>query len=205
MNRDETTAILSIMRVAYPDFYKGISKETAETAVSLWNEMLLEYNAATVTMAVKALIATLPFPPKISDVISKIMMITQPEQMSEIEAWGLISKALQNSIYNSEKEFINLPPIIQRLVGGHSQLRDWAMMDKHEVETVVASNFMRSFKVRAKNEKEYLALPNVIREKIGLIGELPQELIGGQKFERNFGRIFQTQFVSCERNGNDYD
>ena len=64
--------------------------------------------------------------------------------MTAQEAWNLVARAIRNSGYESRKEYDNLPPDIQRLVGSPEQLRDWAMMDSSTVHSVVASNFQRA-------------------------------------------------------------
>ena len=47
------------------------------------------------------------------------------------------------------------------------------MLDSKQFDTVVQSNFMRSYKVRTEKEKEYLALPSSVREFAGqLTGEM---------------------------------
>ena len=38
------------------------------------------------------------------------------------------------------------------------------MMDSDTVNSVVASNFQRSYKARAANEREFLALPSEVQE-----------------------------------------
>ena len=38
-------------------------------------------------------------------------------------------------------------------------LKDWAMLDYDEVDTVIQSNFMRSYKVKAKTRAELQMLP----------------------------------------------
>jgi hypothetical protein len=86
--------------------------------------------------------------------------------MTEQEAWGYVAKALSRSGYYAQEEFEKLPEQIQRVVGSANQLRDWAMVDNDTLQTVVASNFQRSFRARAKNDKEYLAIPSGIRQTI---------------------------------------
>ena len=72
-------------------------------------------------------------------------------------------KATRRSILNSKEEFEKLPPILQRLVGSPSKLKEWALMDADTVNSVVASNLMRSYKVIAEKEKEFQALPSNVR------------------------------------------
>ena len=90
--------------------------------------------------------------------------IRQPETMTELEAWNLIKRAVSNSLYNSKQEYDKLPSTLQRLIGSHNVLREWATLDSKQFDTVVQSNFMRSYKVRSEKEKEFLALPESVRQ-----------------------------------------
>ena len=76
----------------------------------------------------------------------------------------MVSKALHNGIYGYKDEFDKLPPTVQAAVGRAEQLREWAVMDIGEVESVVASNFMRSFKTIQKRERETAMIPPDVRE-----------------------------------------
>ena len=44
-------------------------------------------------------------------------------------------------------------------------------MDSETFNSVVASNFQRSYKVRAKNERDYLALPSSVKTFMASIAE----------------------------------
>lgn len=158
MTVNETIALLSIMRTAYPQFYKGMNSEDEDDIINLWATMFADDNAKIVTEAVKALICTMKFPPTIADVKAKIQEITQPERMTEMEAWAMVRKAID--YYNATENFAKLPPILQKLVGSPNQLREWAVMDKEVVQSVVQSNFMRSFTVRQKQEEARAMLPD---------------------------------------------
>ena len=166
MTYDETLAIMSVLKAAYPAYYRGMNRQDAEAAVSLWAEMFKDEPAQIVGLAVKSLIATdtKGFPPHIGAVKAAIVKLTAPDEMTEIEAWELISKATRNSTYNAQAEFEKLPPVIQRLVGNPMQLKEWAAMDTDTLHSVVASNFQRSYKARAAKEREFLALPSEIRQ-----------------------------------------
>ena len=126
-----------------------------------------------VAAAVKALIASdeKGFPPVIGQVKARIRQITQPQEMTEGEAWALVAKAIRNSAYDSRKEFDALPEQIQRIVGAPSQLRDWGTMDSDTVHSVVASNFQRAYRVKAEQKRNYAALPPDVKATIGGITE----------------------------------
>jgi hypothetical protein len=159
VTRDEVIAILGLMKVAYPSFYKDLKKDDAENTIGLWCMMFAEENAKIVTEAVKALMCTLKFPPTIADVKEKIALVTQPQRMTEMEAWGKVLAAIQSANYYAQENYDSLPPIIQKIVGSPSQLREWALMESDTVNSVIQSNFMRSFTTKQKQETEKALLP----------------------------------------------
>ena len=173
MDRTETIKIMAVLRGAYPQYYAKQSTEDLQGIVALWTEMFADDAYSTVAMAVKALIKnrTSTFPPGIGEITEKIMKITQPEEMTEQEAWALVAQATRNSAYNSADEFAKLPPIVQKIVGSPAQLREWAMMESDQVASVVASNFQRSYRARAKSEREYIALPPSVKQYIGALAD----------------------------------
>lgn len=188
MTREETLAIMSVLKAAYPNFYKDMSRQEAEGIVALWTEMFRDEAAQMVALAVKAHIATdkKGFPPHIGAIKESLCKIKAPEEMTEAEAWGLVVEATRNSSYNAAEEFEKLPPVVQRLVGSPNQLREWAMMDSDTVNSVVASNFQRSYKARAAHEREFLALPSEIKEAMTAIasGMLMPELPEGNNIKQ---------------------
>jgi hypothetical protein len=165
MTREDTIKVLAVLRGAYPAFYRDITKQEAESTIALWMSMFDEEPYELVSAAVKAFISgdSKGFPPAIGQIKERIRQITQPEEMTEQEAWSYVSKALRNSTYGSEEEFAKLPPEVQAVVHDPGQLRQWALAEADEVETVIASNFMRSFRAKQKVTKEYLALPTEVK------------------------------------------
>ena len=173
MTREETLMVMSALKAAYPPFYKDMRREEAEGIVNLWASMFADDPVQVVLAAVKAHIATdkKGFPPHIGAIKEAIVKVTAPEEMTEQEAWGRVLKAVRNGIYGSQKEFDALPPTLQRIVGSPSQLKEWALMDGDTVNSVVASNFQRSYRARAANEREYMALPSDVRGVMDSLGD----------------------------------
>lgn len=183
MTYDETLAIMGVLKAAYPGYYRDMKRSEAESIVSLWAEMFKDEPAKLVAIAVKAHIASdqKGFPPHIGAIKDAIAKIKQPDQMTELEAWGCVRKAISNGIYGSADEFGKLPDIVKRLVGSPNQIKEWAMMDADTVNSVVASNFQRSFKARAASEREYLALPTDVRDTIALLSDGFRNMPEGRK------------------------
>ena len=111
MTRQETGIIMDILTTAYPAFYNGRNAPDMRMTVNLWAEMFAEDDVKIVAAAVKALIATddKGFPPHIGAVKNRIRQISNPDEMTEQEAWTYIAKALRNSSYNDEEEFSHSP------------------------------------------------------------------------------------------------
>ena len=168
MTRDDVIKIMSVLRGAYPHFYRDISKQEAYDTINLWTDMFSNDDASIVASAVKSLIDgdDKGFPPTIGQVKAKMRLLVGSDELTEAEAWNLVSKAVKNGLYGAVEEFEKLTPAVKRIVGSPSQLRDWASMDSDTLHSVVASNFQRSYKVVATREKEIAALPDDVKKLI---------------------------------------
>lgn len=161
MHIEEARKIIAVMMVSYPNF-KPIDTELMATT---WADMLAEYTYEQVSVALKCYIATdtSGFAPSVGKLIQKANLLVGNVELNEIEAWTLVSKALRNGYYGAEEEFAKLPPTVQRAVGSPSQLRMWATTDEKSVESVISSNFMRTYKAEVKRAEEYARLPEDVR------------------------------------------
>ena len=161
MTRDETVNIIRIMVDSYPNYKPNNLSET----VDVWHTMLSDYDYSLVSVALKSYILsdTSGFAPAIGQIVAKMHAIIQPQELNEMEAWSLVSKAIRNSIYNAAEEYAKLPQIVQKAVGLPSQLMQWAIDDSYN-ESVVSSNFMRCYRIELAREKELSMLPEDARK-----------------------------------------
>lgn len=170
MNKKDMAAILTILKVAYPFFYRNISESEIIDTVNVWTSMFENDDPRLVTEAVKALIQThKDYPPTIAHVKEKIRLLLEPNRMTELEAWTIVNKAIKDSYYNSARIFEALPEQIKAVVRVPEQLREWGQMDSEVVNSVVASNFMRSYKAHMQHENTIKALPESTRELISTL------------------------------------
>lgn len=176
MTKVETGKIMSVLEVAYPRYYAGQDEEKKKQAVALWHMMLKEQPYELVQTAVKAVIATNTFPPTVAEVIEKINSLKNGSEMTELEAWGYVSKAIRSSTYRAREEWENLPAELQSMVSP-DLLRSWAMVEADDVETVLQSNFLRMFRSTRAKRKEYDALPGSVKQSIAQVsGEKEESL-----------------------------
>lgn len=164
MTRDETKKILMVMQASFPNYHPVDPAATLNT----WELMLQEYTYEQISMALKAYILadTTGFAPSIGQLVEKVSVIYSPNELNELEAWALVSKALRNGYYGAEQEFEKLPELVQKAVGQPSQLRQWAQTDSESVENVIQSNFLRTYRAVLKREHDVSKMPRVIRDMI---------------------------------------
>ena len=197
MTKKEMAEIIAIMQSNYPDDFRGMSDAAMTGKINLWFMQFRDDDYKEVLAAVMAHIATDTnrFMPHVGVIKAKLTEIRLPEEMTPQEAWELVSKAARNSTYNSGEEFAKLPPVVQRLVGSPMQLKEWAAMDTDTLQSVIGSNFQRSYKVRAAKEREFLALPSAVQQTMTQIAErmrmpeLPPAEISEEKRREQIRRL----------------
>ena len=130
MNRNETLKIMAVIKAAYPYYYNNQSEEDLKTVVNLWQGMFEEYEYRLVSGAVRAFIAsdTKGFPPSVGMVLDKLRLLTAPRELSEMEAWNQLSRAVKNSAWYAEEEFDKLPEDIRGIVGSPASLRELSLI-----------------------------------------------------------------------------
>ena len=167
MNKKDAGKILTVLRAAYPGFYRTATEADAVATVNLWADIFQDDNPVEVGLAVKALIATRTsnFPPTIGEVKEALQKKREPDRRTEQEAWAIVSKAAAGcDLQFPGRTFEKLPEEIQRAIGSPSVLREWAMSDASEFQTVIASNFQRSYRTIQKRAWEDAKLPEALRE-----------------------------------------
>lgn len=171
MTMSQTAEMMAILRAAYPRFYVGMTREDASAALNLWHGFFADDDASLVSDAVKAFIAsdTKGFPPVVGQIREKLDVINQAVHGFELTpqtAWGLVKRAMKDSAYHSAEQFAELPEVVQEVVGSPSQLHEWAVSNDGVSESVIASNFQRSFAARAAVHKEIRMMPGDVRARI---------------------------------------
>lgn len=189
MTEIEAGKIVALLQFNYPDTMRDMTKDALKTYIGLWQSFFANEPYALVEAAVKAHIASTTdrFMPNIGQIKEQIRKLTAPDEqrITETEAWALVNRALRNGTYGCKEEFAKLPPAVQRAVGSENTIREWASMDSETVQSVIASNFMRSYRIAAENEREAAKLPPSVRETVRSIS----------------GRIFKPMLEEGENNG----
>jgi hypothetical protein len=167
MTREEVTKLIAVMVNSYPN-YKPMD---LSTTVDIWTMMLEEYTYQEAAQALKTYILSdmSGFAPAIGQLVGRIhetRRLEKGDELTELEAWSMVYKAICNSTYNAEREFEKLPEIVQKAVGNPANLREWASMDLDAVQSVEQSHFIRVYRAEVEKSKRIDVMPSEVRMRI---------------------------------------
>ena len=187
MTREQVGELLMTIQVYYPNYNPPDKKIT----LNAWHIMLAEYPEELVLQALRACIATNTsgFAPDIGQIMSKIHTISQPQELDGMTAWGLVSKALRNGTYGAVEEFNKLPPLVRQAVGMPDNLKNWATSDYQTIETVIQSNFLRTYETVVKRANEINRMPDNIKSLIEKTNVNSYKAQIEQKFQRGINTL----------------
>lgn len=175
------------MSDCYPNYKPSNLSET----VNVWQMMLNEYSYNQVSIALKAYVTsdTSGFAPSVGEIVAKIQLVSQPQELDGMAAWGLVSKALRNGTYGAVEEFNKLPPLVRQAVGMPDNLKNWATSDYQTIETVIQSNFLRTYETAVKRANEINRMPDNIKSLIEKTNANSYKAQIEQKFQRDINTL----------------
>lgn len=187
MTREQVGKLLMTIQAYYPNY----NPPDKEITLNAWHIMLAEYPEELVLQALRACIATNTsgFAPDVGQIMSKIQTISQPQELDGMTAWGLVSKALRNGTYGAVEEFNKLPPLVRQAVGMPDNLKNWATSDYQTIETVIQSNFLRTYETVIKRANEINRMPDNIKSLIEKTNANSYKAQIEQKFQRGINTL----------------
>lgn len=192
------------MSDCYPNYKPNNLSET----VDVWQMMLDEYSYNQVSIALKAYVTsdTSGFAPSVGEIVAKMQLVSQPQELDGMAAWGLVSKALRNGAYGAVEEFNKLPPLVRQAVGIPDNLKNWATSDYQTIETVIQSNFLRTYETIVKRANEINRMPDNIKSLIEKTNANSYKAQIEQKFQRdtNTLQIKENAFICQNTNAEEY-
>lgn len=200
MTREQVGKLLMTIQAYYPNY----NPPDKEITLNAWHIMLAEYPEELVLQALRACIATNTsgFAPDVGQIMSKIQTISQPQELDGMTAWGLVSKALRNGTYGAVEEFNKLPPLVKQAVGMPDSLKNWATSDYQTIETVIQSNFLRTYETVVKRANEINRMPDNIKSLIEKTNANSYKAQIEQKFQRDINALQIKENVLVGQNTN---
>lgn len=164
MTREETQMLLATIQAVYPNF--KVERDRMTATINAWHLMLSEYQADVVNAALQIYVKTNTsgFAPSVSQLIGAMYEPKKQDTLSEGAAWSLVKKAIQDGNYHAEERFNELPELIQKTIGSPNMIREWAATDSEEVNTVIMSNFQRSYRIMLQRQEYEDKVPNTLSD-----------------------------------------
>jgi len=94
MTKSETVQLFVIIKSLFPR--DEAFRNATPDMVSAWTEMLADIPFDHAKAAVKAAVATSPFPPSISEIRDYATRLTAPKRLTADEAWGIAQDVIRN-------------------------------------------------------------------------------------------------------------
>lgn len=175
MNKQETAKIVTIIQELYPVYYRNYSEDQTATMVQVWSMALDDIPYNEINKAVVRFVKehTNGFPPNPAELRKLVYESVKPkDEMTGLEAWNVVRKALSRSGWYSTEEFKKLPKDIQRIVGSPNMLYEWSQTDSDQVGTVIASHFIKSYNAYKERESK-----TIMSDYKAMIGHGDQKLL----------------------------
>lgn len=127
MTREETIKVLAILKAAYPNSYKNMTREEANGTVAVWSMQFAAFPVEVVLLAINKIISSSTFPPSISEVKEKMRsmywevwaMVNQNGELDDIQMrqYRRILDAIEPLRASANNE-----PAIADILGAYNQL-----------------------------------------------------------------------------------
>lgn len=167
MTAQETAKIIFVLRATYPSAYKSMTTKDFDNLIASWTVLFSGYSYEAVSAGLNACILAnaTQFPPSPGMIIDQIA--NQADNGPEaLEAWTLVKKALRNGINGSEEEYAKLPPLVQKALGSHATLIEWAKLEDETSKNVAQSQFVSQYKAVCIRAKEDAKIPENVKQTI---------------------------------------
>jgi hypothetical protein len=191
MTKTETVQLFAIIKSLFPR--DEAFKNATPDMITAWAEMLMDIPFDHAKAAVKATVATSPFPPAISEIRDYATRLTTNRRRPADEAWGIASKCCR-SIGYKDYSYVSQPYTSEERAAAfmHKNEADdvWAVMQnigyrdlcKGEPD-VVRGQFMRAWTGHDREAKEFRVMGTVIPELFREISGTIELLDGGENGE----------------------
>ena len=176
MTREEFSILIKGLKAVYADPKFIPDKD----AFDVWYLMIGDLDYKTASLAIQKHIMTETRYPAIADIRRLCLEISKPKQITEMEAWSMVSKAIRDSAYHAQERFDEFPEAVKRAVGSPDNLRAWGMSEDYN-ENVAQSHFLSTYKIECEREKKYDALPVNMQNTLTQIALGTQALLGDKE------------------------
>lgn len=156
MTTQEWTAIAAELREVYMDSRILTTKES----MAVWFKHLCDLPGATVKAVVDKYIETdvTGYPPKIAQIRALVADAAYGIEETPKEAWSRVYGAICRMDWTNPAAVYRQLPDACREAVSMDELISWGQMDDSEVQTVIASKFMSSYRIISERRRANAAM-----------------------------------------------
>lgn len=184
MTKKETAAMFALISALYPRDEKFAKAD--KEAILAWHEMLEDIPFDVAKAAIKASVATSPFPPQICDIREYATRMTGQRRMTADEAWGIAAEVIRTyssrtvpieGFASNTYEFVKFGEPVKARPSGleyeakrHCPKDVWEILERmgyadvcaSENPDVIRGQFMRAWSNHDKEEYEKRVIGGVL-------------------------------------------
>ena len=171
MIKSDIATIIGILKTAYPQYYKD--RNSIIDTTNLWYEMFENDDINLIKIVVKNYItnSTSGFPPTIGEIKNELYKLTLGDEKQDIELWNELKSAIRSGIYYSAEIFPTLSKELQIYLKNPMQLKELAMSNADDLETVQKGIFLKQMPIIKQREKEKIMMLPERREMLEKLAE----------------------------------
>ena len=165
MTRTETTALLGLLRTAFPRFYSDMGDESnaLKETVEIWHLMLSDTTFDVAQVALYKLIATCKFPPSIAEMRECIAVVINPAIPDPGEAWMEVTTAISYYGYMRQEEALaSMSKYTRKTV----ERIGWRALCHGENEMADRAHFFKIYETMVRRIEQDRLLPTGLQEAI---------------------------------------
>lgn len=159
MTLKESLRLVAWATANFPQLQERDMRPTAE----LWAKMLEDVPYEIAEKALVKVLATAKYFPTVAELREAVAELRNGQQITALEAWGLVIEAVKKyGYYRQEEALASLPPEVSAFVRRFG----WEDICCSEEPDVVRGQFRRAWEEQAIRKKELAVLPEPLRQLI---------------------------------------
>ena len=155
MDKAEAGKLLLEIDAAYPKYLDKVTPAKMQAMANMWALVLENFSLQEAERGLESYVATdtTGFAPSPGQIIARIRAFNHEASMSAEEAWRVVEMAVQHALRDAQETYDAFPDAIKMAIGSPGALRDMAMLDTQQLETVEHSQFIRAYNTIQQREE----------------------------------------------------
>ena len=154
INDEEARQLIMTMVVVYPNMQ--VNDATIMPLIRLYERVFKNYTYDELSQALEVYVSsnTSGFAPTPAHLIDIIETAYESEgTIDESEVWSMIYTAICRSSVCAKDDYENFPPIVKKVVGSASQLREWGQTATETVDDKIRNSVLWTYRNVVAEEK----------------------------------------------------